>query len=247
MQLLAGFVVLAAFAVEATLPLPQLEYAYGDLAPIISEHAMEIHHLRHMQAYQDKANIALDTLRNGPPEWKRLAKQGIDSLLANLSAVPEENGLRTQLRNNGGGWVNHALYFRILRAPGTAPDHPTPGEPLDQALTEQFGSFQQFKEQFSRAASSMFGSGWTWLYFNRADGKLRVSNTANQDSPVMESRDNYAILTLDLWEHAYYLNFENRRADWIVEWWKIVNWAEVQAQLHIARSVPGQGAPKQDL
>ncbi len=190
--------------------LPALPYDPAALEPHIDAQTMQIHHGKHHNAYVTNLNAALDKA----PEWKG---KGLSEILANLSQVPE--AIRGAVRNNGGGHWNHSAFWRLM-APGAG------GEPrgaLAQAITAAFGSFATFKEQFAAAAMSRFGSGWAWLV---QDGsKLAIMSTPNQDNPLMEGKK--AILGLDVWEHAYYLKYQNRRADYVGAWWNVVNWAEV--------------------
>jgi superoxide dismutase, Fe-Mn family len=190
--------------------LPPLPYPSNALEPYIDAKTMEIHHDKHHQAYINNANAKLE----GHPD---LAKLSVEALISNLAAVPED--IRTIIRNNAGGHANHSLFWTVL-APhkGTEPS----GE-LAAAITSTFGSFAAFKDEFSKAATTRFGSGWAWLSYDK--GKLKVESTANQDSPLMEGRT--PLLGLDVWEHAYYLNYQNKRPDYIAAFWNIVNWPEV--------------------
>ena len=193
--------------------LPALPYATDALEPIIDKMTMEIHHGKHHNAYVTNLNKALESA----PE---LAGKSIEELLANgLAAVPE--GIRTAVRNNGGGHYNHSMFWQIMTAPGGAT---APGGELAAAINQAFGSFDGFKEKLGAAAATRFGSGWAWLTLS--GGKLEVSSTANQDSPVSEGK--FPVLGLDVWEHAYYLKYQNRRPDYVGAWWGVVNWAEVE-------------------
>lgn len=190
--------------------LPQLTYAYNALEPHIDETTMTIHHTKHHQTYINNVNAALES----HPE---LAAKSVEELIANLDAVPES--IRTAVRNNAGGHANHSLFWTIIgpNAGGT----PT-GELLE-AITSTFGSFDAFKEEFAKAAATRFGSGWAWLVVD--NGTLKVTSTPNQDSPIMDGQT--PLLGLDVWEHAYYLNYQNRRPDYIGAFWNVVNWDEV--------------------
>lgn len=190
--------------------LPKLPYAYDALQPHIDAKTMEIHHTKHHQAYINNANAALE-------KHPELASKSAEELLKNLAAIPED--VRTVLRNNAGGHANHSLFWTVM-GPG-AGGEPT-GE-LGQAITSTFGSFATFKEQFTKAATTRFGSGWAWLSLDK--GKLIVESTANQDTPISE--DHTPILGLDVWEHAYYLNYQNRRPDYITAFYNVINWTEV--------------------
>ncbi len=191
--------------------LPPLPYAYDALEPHIDARTMEIHHTKHHQAYVNNLNSALE-------KYPELQDKPVDELLRNINSVPED--IRTTVRNNGGGYANHSLFWTIMSPKGGG----TPTGELAEAINAAFGSFDAFKEQFSKAAATRFGSGWAWLALT-AFGKLIVYSTPNQDSPYM---DGYTpLLGLDVWEHAYYLNYQNRRADYIAAWWNVVNWEQV--------------------
>ena len=190
--------------------LPKLPYAYNALEPHIDAKTMEIHHAKHHQAYINNANAALE-------KHPDLASKSAEELLKNLAAIPED--VRTVLRNNAGGHANHSLFWTVM-APG-AGGEPT-GE-IGQAITSTFGSYATFKEQFTKAATTRFGSGWAWLSVDK--GKLIVESTANQDTPISEGHT--PILGLDVWEHAYYLNYQNRRPDYIGAFYNVINWTEV--------------------
>jgi superoxide dismutase, Fe-Mn family len=189
--------------------LPSLPYAYDALEPHFDAQTMEIHHTKHHQAYITKVNAAL--------EGSELAAKSVEELISDLSAVPEN--IRGVVRNNGGGHANHSLFWTLL-APNAGG---SPEGALADAIDATFGSFDQFKEQFSSAAVNRFGSGWAWLSLD--GGKLIVESTPNQDSPLMEGR--VPLLGLDVWEHAYYLKYQNRRPDYIGAFWNVVNWSEV--------------------
>ncbi len=191
--------------------LPELPYRLDALEPHIDARTMEIHHGKHHGTYVARLNSALEG--KGP-----LASRSIEDLLRNLDAVPVE--IRTAVRNNGGGHYNHSLFWRIL-----APGGGRPSGDLAGAINAAFGSFEAFKSQFSDAAANRFGSGWAWLSLDKSR-KLVVTSTANQDSPLMEGMT--PILGLDVWEHAYYLKYQNRRPEYIAAFWNIVNWAEVE-------------------
>jgi len=197
--------------------LPKLPYAYNALEPHIDARTMEIHHTRHHQAYITNVNKALE----GHPE---LAAQPIDRLLRGINAVPEN--IRQTVINNGGGHANHLLFWEIM-GPGKGGE---PSGALADAIRSEFGSFAQFKEQLTQAGMTRFGSGWAWLVID-GGGRLAVMSTPNQNSPLMEGHT--PILGLDVWEHAYYLLYQNRRADYIAAWWNVVNWDKV-AELYAA-------------
>ncbi len=198
--------------------LPQLPYPANALEPHIDEQTMNIHHGKHHNTYVTNLNAALE----GHPD---LQNKSVEELVSNLDAVPEE--IRTAVRNNGGGHANHSLFWQILSPNGGG--EPT-GE-LADAINEAFGSFENFKEEFSKAAAGRFGSGWAWLVVD--NGKLAVMSTPNQDTPLMEGKT--PILGLDVWEHAYYLKYQNRRPDYIKAFWNVVNWDEVARRYNEAK------------
>ena len=193
--------------------LPSLPYAFDALEPHIDAQTMQIHHGKHHQAYVTNLNAALDK----QPE---LHQKPLDALLAGIASVPE--AIRPAVRNNGGGHWNHSMFWQIM-GPNAG------GEPtgaLADAIKSAFGEFAKFKEQFAAAGVGRFGSGWAWLL--RDGGKLSISSTPNQDNPLMDGKKASDImLGLDVWEHAYYLKYQNRRPDYIAAWWNVVNWAEV--------------------
>jgi superoxide dismutase, Fe-Mn family len=187
--------------------LPQLPYAANALEPHIDEQTMNIHHDKHHNTYVTKLNAALEGHSD-------LASKSVDELISDLDALPES--VRTAVRNNGGGHANHTFFWELLTPGGsTAPT----GELADK-ITEEFGSFDKFKEEFANAAANRFGSGWAWLIVD--GGKLAITSTPNQDTPVMEGKS--PVIGLDVWEHAYYLNYQNRRPDYINAFWNVVNW-----------------------
>lgn len=194
----------------AKFELPNLPYEYDALEPTIDKETMNIHHTKHHNTYVTNLNGALeghDDLQN----------KSIEDLIADLDAVPED--IRTAVRNNGGGHANHSLFWTILSPNGGG----EPSGELADKINDTFGSFDAFKEKFQQAAATRFGSGWAWLVVS--NGELEVTSTANQDSPIMEGKT--PLLGLDVWEHAYYLNYQNRRPDYAQAFWNIVNWDEV--------------------
>ncbi len=193
--------------------LPSLPYAYDALEPHIDARTMEIHHTKHHQAYITKVNEAI--------AGYSLESKSVEDLVSDLQAVPEQ--IRTVVRNHGGGHANHSLFWTVMapRAGGA------PSGALAKAIDADFGSFDKFKEQFANAAMTRFGSGWAWL--SVANGKLIVESTANQDSPLSEGH--LPILGLDVWEHAYYLKYQNRRPDYISAFWNVIHWDEVARRL----------------
>ena len=190
--------------------LPALPYAYDALEPHIDARTMEIHHTKHHQAYVNNLNAAIEKA----PE---LQGKSLDDLMRSVNSVPE--AVRTAVRNNGGGHWNHSVFWELM-APGKGGE-PTGG--LADAIKQAFGDFSKFKEQFTAAATGRFGSGWAWLVND--GGKLSITSTPNQDNPLMEGKT--AILGLDVWEHAYYLKYQNKRPDYIAAWWNVVNWDAV--------------------
>lgn len=198
--------------------LPQLPYAYDALEPHIDKETMNIHHTKHHNTYVTNLNNALA----GNEE---LLAKSVEEVISNLDAVPE--AARTAVRNNGGGHANHSLFWQILSPNGGG--EPT-GELLN-AINSKFGSFNGFKEEFTKAATTRFGSGWAWLVVN--NGELEVTSTPNQDSPLMEGKT--PILGLDVWEHAYYLHYQNRRPDYIGAFYNVINWDEVAKRYSAAK------------
>lgn len=190
---------------------PELPYAYGALEGIISERIMRLHHDKHHQAYVNKLNAALET----HPE---LQNKTVEELLRGLDELPDD--IRTAVRNNGGGHYNHSLFWQWL-TPDDSNDDPNEGA-LKQAIEARYGSMESFKYNFATKAAGIFGSGWAWL-----TPTLDIVTTPNQDSPIMTG-DAAPILGLDVWEHAYYLDYENRRDAYITQWWRVVNWDEVE-------------------
>jgi superoxide dismutase, Fe-Mn family len=189
---------------------PPLPYDYNALEPHIDEQTMRIHHDKHHGAYVTNLNAALE-------KHPDLQQKSIDDLLEGINSVPED--IRTAVRNNGGGHANHTMFWEIM-GPGKGG---APGGALGDAIKASFGDFETFKKQFADAAVKRFGSGWAWLI--DVGGKLVIESTANQDSPIMEGKK--PILGIDVWEHAYYLKYQNRRPDYITAWWNTVNWDAV--------------------
>jgi len=193
--------------------LPPLPYAFDALEPSIDKLTMEIHHGKHHGTYVTNLNKALESAPD-------LASKSIEELLANNCAIVPES-IRIAVRNNGGGHINHSMFWQIM-GPGKG------GQPKGKtadAIKATFGGFDQFKEKFTAAATGRFGSGWAWLIRDHS-GKLEIYSTANQDNPVMEGK--YPIMGLDVWEHAYYLKYQNRRPEYITNWWNVVNWDEIE-------------------
>ena len=198
--------------------LPPLPYDYAALEPHVDEQTMRIHHDKHHATYVNNLNAALES----QPD---LQGKSIEELLSDINSIPEN--IRAAVRNNGGGHANHTLFWEIMGPNGGG--QPT-GE-LAAAIDQAFGSFDAFKEQFAKAATTRFGSGWAWLL--ASGGQLEITSTPNQDSPLMEGRR--PILGLDVWEHAYYLKYQNRRPDYINAWWNTVNWDAVSQRFSNAR------------
>lgn len=191
--------------------LPPLPYAEDALEPYIDARTMSIHHDKHHAGYTNNLNKALE----GHAEWQ---EKSIEEILRNIEEVPAD--IQTAVRNNGGGYANHALFWKVMSPNGGG----NPDGELAEAIIDKFGSFDAFKEKFSSTAGSRFGSGWGWLVV-KSDGSLDVYSTANQDSPYMSG--DVPILGLDVWEHAYYLHYQNRRPDYISAWWNTVDWEQV--------------------
>jgi Fe-Mn family superoxide dismutase len=194
--------------------LPPLPYATDALEPHIDKQTMEIHHGKHHAAYVNNLNAALE-------KYPDLQSKSIDELLRGIDTVPED--IRTAVRNNGGGHANHTMFWQIMgpKAGGA------PTGAIGEAISSSFGSFDSFKEQFAKAGIGRFGSGWAWVI--AAGGKLTIESTPNQDSPIMEGKT--AVFGIDVWEHAYYLKYQNRRPDYISAWFNVVNWAAVNKRL----------------
>ena len=190
---------------------PPLPYDFGALEPHIDAKTMEIHHDKHHQAY-------VTNLNNAIKDHPELQGKPIEALIADMNAIPE--AIRTAVRNNGGGHANHSFFWQIMKPGGG-------GEPtgaIADAIKNELGGFAKFKEDFAKAGATRFGSGWAWLIKTK-DGKLAVTSTPNQDSPIMDG--NTPLLGCDVWEHAYYLKYQNKRPDYIAAWWNTVNWDEV--------------------
>jgi Fe-Mn family superoxide dismutase len=192
---------------------PDLPYSYDALEPHIDEQTMRIHHDKHHQAYVDNANKAL-----AGTEWEN---RSIDDILASIEIIPDD--IRTAVRNNVGGHANHSLFWQVMSPDGG-------GEP-DGDLAEAIGDFDDFKEAFAQAGITRFGSGWAWLIWDGTG--VAIKSTPNQDSPIMDS--DVPLLGLDVWEHSYYLNYQNRRPDYVAAWWNVVNWPEVSRRFEAAR------------
>jgi superoxide dismutase, Fe-Mn family len=199
----------------AAFSLPDLPYAYDALEPHIDARTMEIHHTKHHQTYVNNLNAALE-------KHSDVRYDSIDELMRNFDSIPSD--IQTAVRNNGGGHANHSLFWQIMGPNGGGEPSGAVGEQIRSA----FGDFASFREKFANAAKGRFGSGWAWLVTGSGGG-LEVIDTANQDSPLMEGKT--PILGLDVWEHAYYLNYQNRRPDYIEAWWNVVNWDEVNRRL----------------
>lgn len=208
-------------ATTEKISLPPLPYDYKALEPHIDARTMQFHHDKHHATYVKNLNAAL-------AKHLDLQSKSVEQLLREIQSVPED--IRTVVRNNGGGHVNHSMFWRIMKPKGG-------GEPtgaIASAIKADFGSFATFKQQFNEAGAKRFGSGWVWLIRDRA-GKLQITSTPNQDSPLMDG--NYPIMGNDVWEHAYYLKYQNRRADYLTAWWNVVNWDEINQRLAQASKV----------
>lgn len=201
-----------------TYTLPDLSYAYDALEPYIDEETMHLHHDKHHNTYVTNLNAAIE-------KYPELGEKSVEELISDMDAIPED--IKTAVRNNGGGHANHSFFWKIM-APNAG------GEPtgaIKEAIDAAFGDFASFKAEFKTAATGRFGSGWAWLAVD--NGKLVVTSTANQDSPLMEGQ--IPVLGLDVWEHAYYLNYKNVRPDYIEAFWNLVNWDEVNKQFEQAK------------
>ena len=196
--------------------LPKIEYAYDALEPFIDARTMEIHHTKHHQTYVDKLNAAV----KGNAALEKLSAE---HLVRDLNQIPEN--IRTAVRNHGGGHVNHSFFWPTLKKGSQ------PGGPVADAIAGKFGSFEKFKEEFSNAAALLFGSGWAWLVASRGD--LAITTTPNQDSPISQGKT--PILGIDVWEHAYYLSYQNRRPDYIAAFFNVINWDKVNEHFKTAR------------
>lgn len=192
--------------------LPQLKYSYDALEPYIDAKTMEIHHTKHHQTYVDKLNEALQ-------KYPELSNSSVENLLGDINAIPEE--IRTAIKNHGGGHHNHTLFWESL-----TPTKNQITESFKNLISQHFGSFEEFKSKFEEVAKSRFGSGWAWLV--SSNGKLEVYSTANQDSPLMEGKT--PLFGLDVWEHAYYLKYQNRRPEYITAVWELVDWSVVESR-----------------
>jgi len=191
--------------------LPDLPYSYDALEPSIDAKTMEIHHGKHHQSYVNNLNAALEN-------YPELQEKSVEDLISDLNSIPEN--IRNAVRNNGGGHANHSLFWPCMGPDGGG----TPEGELADAINSAFGSFDNFKDQFSKAAATRFGSGWAWLCVDN-NGGLVVTSTPNQDNPISDGLK--PVLGLDVWEHAYYLNYQNRRPDYVSSWWNVVNWNQV--------------------
>jgi Fe-Mn family superoxide dismutase len=207
--------------VEKTLQfeLPKLPYSYGALEPYIDAETMETHYLKHHGTYVNKLNEALG-------KYPELPDMSIEDILLSINSIPED--IRNSVRNHGGGHANHSLFWRIMKKKGGG----LPGGDLGSEIGRMFGSFERFREDFSKTAANIFGSGWAWLVLD-TEGMMRITATANQDSPYMAGMT--PIMGLDVWEHAYYLKYRNRRADYIESWWNVLNWNEIERNFDAAR------------
>jgi Fe-Mn family superoxide dismutase len=200
--------------------LPPLPYDYAALEPHIDAQTMQLHHDKHHAAYVNNLNSALE-------KYSDLQNKSVEDLIRDINSVPED--IRTMVRNNGGGHVNHTMFWQIMGPNGGG----QPTGPIADAVNQSFGSFEDFKKQFNDAGAKRFGSGWVWLVRSN-DGRLQIISTQNQDSPLMEGH--YPIMGNDVWEHAYYLKYQNRRPEYLNAWWNVVNWDEVNRRFQQAGS-----------
>jgi len=210
---------------QTELTLPPLPYAYNAIEPVLSEHLMHLHHDKHFQTYTTKTNAALKAIvtdEKSPDQLKQLAKEPIELILTHLQHLPEQYHLA--LRHNGGGYINHKFFFSMIRTPTATAAENKPTGPLLEAIEKSFSSFDKFKEMFATASNNLFGSGWVWLYIDAHTKQLVLNYTANQDNPIMFDKNHIVLLGIDLWEHAYYPIYENRRNEYVENFWRIVNW-----------------------
>lgn len=198
--------------------LPPLPYEYGALTKAIDAETMQIHHDRHHASYVEKLNAALKQQPN-------LQNRSVEALLRDLNSLPAD--IRTTIQNNAGGHLNHTIFWQLMSPKGGG----QPTGAIAEAINQTFGSFDNFKKQFNEAGGNRFGSGWVWLVRN-PQGQLQITSTPNQDSPIMEG--SYPILGNDVWEHAYYLRYQNLRAEYLTNWWNVVNWQEVERRFQLA-------------
>ncbi len=199
--------------------LPPLPYPYDALEPYIDAQTMQIHHDKHHAAYVNNLNAALE-------KYPELQSKSAEDLIRDLNSVPED--IRTAVRNNGGGHVNHTMFWRIMKPQGGG----EPTGPIADLIREHFSSFAEFKKQFNDAGMKRFGSGWVWLV-KSSSGQYQIISTPNQDNPLMEGH--YPIMGNDVWEHAYYLKYQNRRNEYLEAWWNVVNWDEINRRLEQAK------------
>lgn len=200
--------------------LPSLPYAYNALEPFIDEQTMQIHHDKHHAAYVNNLNTALE-------KYDNLMGKSLEELLVNLNTVPED--IRTAVRNNAGGHLNHSMFWQIMASPAEASAKVGPKGELGEQIKKYFGSFSDFQTKFNEAGTKRFGSGWVWLVKNK-EGNLEIISTPNQDNPLIEGLK--PIMGNDVWEHAYYLKYHNVRADYLKAWWNVVNWKEIEARFN---------------
>ena len=194
---------------------PPLPYDYAALEPYIDAQTMTLHHDKHHGAYVSNANAALE-------KHPQLASKSVEDLLRDINSVPED--IRATIRNNAGGHMNHSMFWKIMKPKGGGP----PTGPIGDEIKKAFGSFEEFQKLFNDTGAKRFGSGWVWLVRNKA-GKLEVISTANQDNPIIDGH--HAIMGNDVWEHAYYLKYQNRRPEYLAAWWNVVNWDEINKRL----------------
>jgi Fe-Mn family superoxide dismutase len=215
-QVRAAFNTINQLTNDSLFSLPKLPYPYNALEPFIDAQTMEIHHSKHHQAYVNNLNAAIQ-------KESSLKEKSVEELIATVNKLPES--VRTSVRNNGGGHWNHAFFWQLLKT-GTKPS-----EKINQAITKNFGSMEEFKKQFEKAVMSQFGSGWAWLI--KQDDKLVITSTPNQDNPLMDvaAVKGTPIIGIDVWEHAYYLKYQNKRAEYTQAFWNILNWEKVEQLL----------------
>ncbi|CAF4246977.1 unnamed protein product [Rotaria sp. Silwood2] len=215
---------------QTELILPALPYDYYALEPILSEHLIRLHHDKHFSEYKTKANAILKSIMDDEMynnQLKNLAKQPIEYILTHIQQLPEKYQL--PLRNNGGGYVNHKIFFSMLRKPTVMSAENLPTGLLLEAIENSFGSFDRFKEMFTAASVNIFGSGWIWLYIDAQSKLLSINFTINQDNPIIFDKNHAVLLCIDLWEHAHYPVYENYQNEYVNNFWRIINWPFVES------------------
>ncbi|CAF0732398.1 unnamed protein product [Adineta steineri] len=218
-------IIISCIQAQIELTLPPLPYAYDALEPVLSKHLMQLHHDKHLQTYTTGANKLLKRMyddENSSNELKGLTNQSIEFILSHIQYLPEI--YQVGLKQYGGGYLNHKLFFSTLQKPTATADENKPTGPLLKAIEKAFGSFDKFKQIFTDVSLEVFGSGWVWLYIDAYTKELNYSFAANQENPIMFNKNHITLLGIDLWEHAYYPVYENRRSEYVDNFWRIINW-----------------------